>query len=420
MKSKIVYWLTYAGMWLVALLPFRALYALSDGLYFLMRHVVHYRKKVVRRNLRNSFPEKSETELMEIERKFYHYICDYMLEEVKMLRMSFEELCRRMKYDNKEEYLAMIEKHGGIVLLIPHYANFEWIIGMGAIMHPGDIPVQVYKPLSNKYLDEMFKHIRARFGGYNVAKHSTAREVIKLRREGRRIAIGLITDQSPNRSEAHYWTTFLNQDTVFMDGAERIAKLMDFPVFYCELERTSRGYCKVLFDLVTETPKQTADGEITECFARRLEQTIRREPAYWFWSHKRWKNNEKNLCNMDKIAVVILNWNGCDMLRSFLPSVVRFSGGGWCCGVCGGQWLYGCFCGNAPSRVSFCALDSAGREPRFLADGYNLALKQVEAEYVVLLNSDVEVTEHWLVPLAEYMDAYPETAACQPEDTQLA
>ena len=207
--------------------------------------------------------------------------------------MSFEDLSRRMEYGNTEEYLAMLEKHGGIVVLIPHYANFEWIIGMGAIMHPGDIPVQVYKPLSNKYLDEMFKHIRARFGGYNVAKHSTAREVIKLRREGRRIAIGLITDQSPNRSEAHYWTTFLNQDTVFMDGAERIAKLMDFPVFYCELERTSRGYCKVLFDLVTETPKQTADGEITECFARRLEQTIRREPAYWFWSHKRWKKKRK-------------------------------------------------------------------------------------------------------------------------------
>lgn len=48
------------------------------------------------------------------------------------------------------------------------------------------------------------------------------------------MAIGLITDQSPNMHEAHYWTTFLNQDTVFMDGAERIAKMMDFPVFYCE------------------------------------------------------------------------------------------------------------------------------------------------------------------------------------------
>lgn len=289
MKAKIIYWLTYAGMWLFALLPFRALYVLSDGLYFLMRHVIRYRCKVVRTNLQKSFPEKSTAELRSIERHFYHYLCDYMLEEVKMLRMSFAELTRRMEYDNKEQYLEMIEKHGGIVLLIPHYANFEWITGMSSIMKPDDVPVQVYKPLHNHYLDEMFKRIRSRFGGYNVAKHATARELIRLRRAGKRIAVGLITDQSPNRSEAHYWTTFLHQDTVFMDGAERIAKLMDFPVFYCELRRVGRGRCQVLFDLITETPKQTADGEITECFARRLEQTIQREPAYWFWSHKRWK-----------------------------------------------------------------------------------------------------------------------------------
>lgn len=289
MKSKLIYLLTYAGMWLLALLPFRAIYVLSDGLAFLMQHVIHYRRKVVRTNLRNSFPEKSAEELKEIEYKFYHYICDYMLEEVKTLRISFEELTRRMTYENKEEYLNMIDKYGGIVLLIPHYANFEWIIGMGAIMQPGDLPVQVYKPLHNPYLDEMFKRIRSRFGGYNVPKHSTAREMIKLRREHKRMAVGLITDQSPNRSEAHYWTTFLHQDTVFMDGAERIARMMDFPVFYCELIRQKRGHCRVIFDLITETPKQTADGEITECFARRLEQTIRRDPPYWFWSHKRWK-----------------------------------------------------------------------------------------------------------------------------------
>lgn len=289
MKSKLIYLLTYAGMWLLALLPFRAIYVLSDGLAFLMQHVIHYRRKVVRTNLRNSFPEKSAEGLKEIENKFYHYICDYMLEEVKTLRISFEELTRRMTYENKEEYLNMIDKYGGIVLLIPHYANFEWIIGMGAIMQPGDLPVQVYKPLHNPYLDEMFKRIRSRFGGYNVPKHSTAREMIKLRREHKRMAVGLITDQSPNRSEAHYWTTFLHQDTVFMDGAERIARMMGFPVFYCELIRQKRGHCRVIFDLITETPKQTADGEITECFARRLEQTIRRDPPYWFWSHKRWK-----------------------------------------------------------------------------------------------------------------------------------
>lgn len=280
-------------MWLLALLPFRVLYILSDGLYFLMRHVVHYRRGVVRRNLHNSFPDKPEAELLEIERKFYHYICDYMLEEVKMLRLSFDELKQRMTYEKTDDYLSMIEKHGGIVVLIPHYANFEWLIGMGAIMKPGDIPMQVYKPLRNKYMDEMFKLIRARFGGYNVPKHSTAREVVKLHRDGKRMVIGLITDQSPNRNEAHHWTTFLHQDTVFMDGGERIARMMGYPVFYSELQRTSRGHCKVRFDLLTETPKQTAEGEITEMFARRLEQTILREPAYWFWSHKRWKRKRE-------------------------------------------------------------------------------------------------------------------------------
>ena len=101
MKSRLIYWLTYAGMWLLALLPFRALYVLSDGFCFLMHYIVNYRRKVVRNNLHNAFPEKSEAELREIECKFYRYICDYMLEEVKMLRMSFKELCRRMEYDNK-------------------------------------------------------------------------------------------------------------------------------------------------------------------------------------------------------------------------------------------------------------------------------------------------------------------------------
>lgn len=289
MKSKIFYWLTYAGMWILASLPFAVLYVISDVLCFLMYRVVGYRRRVVRTNLRNSFPEKSTAELRRIEHDFYQYLCDYLLEDVKMMRMSFSELCRRMEYRNKEEYLSMIEKHGGIVLLIPHYANFEWITGMSSIMHPDDVPVQVYKPLKNKYLDKLFIRIRARFGGYNIPKHSTARELIKLRKDGKRIAVGLITDQSPNPNEAHYWTTFLNQDTGFMDGAERIAKLMDFPVFYCELYYVKRGYCSVHFDLITETPKQTVDGEITGCFARRLEATIRRAPAYWFWSHKRWK-----------------------------------------------------------------------------------------------------------------------------------
>ena len=291
MKSKLIYWLVYGGMWLFSALPFRVLYVLSDFNYLLMYHVWRYRRKVVRENLEKSFPEKTEAERLQIERKFYRYLSDYMLEDLKLLHMSAEDLCQRMIYKNTEQYLELTEKYGGIIVMIPHYANYEWLIGMGSVMKPGDVPVQVYKPLKDKYLNELFKQIRSRFGGYNIPKHSTAREIIKLKREGKNMVVGLITDQWP--SGDRYWTTFMGQETAFLNGAERIAKTMNFPVFYCELTKTRRGYCEAEFKLMTEAPKETVEGEITDMFAHELEQTIRREPAYWLWSHKRWKFTKK-------------------------------------------------------------------------------------------------------------------------------
>ena len=291
MKSKLIYWLVYGGMWLFSALPFRVLYVLSDFNYLLMYHVWRYRRKVVRENLEKSFPEKTEAERLQIERKFYRYLSDYMLEDLKLLHMSAEDLCQRMIYKNTEQYLELTEKYGGIIVMIPHYANYEWLIGMGSVMKPGDVPVQVYKPLKDKYLNELFKQIRSRFGGYNIPKHSTAREIIKLKREGKNMVVGLITDQWP--SGDRYWTTFMGQETAFLNGAERVAKIMNFPVFYCELTKTRRGYCEAEFKLMTEAPKETVEGEITDMFAHELEQTIRREPAYWLWSHKRWKFTKK-------------------------------------------------------------------------------------------------------------------------------
>lgn len=166
---------------------------------------------------------KTDAERLQIERKFYRYLSDYMLEDLKLLHMSAEELCVRMTYKNTEQYLELTEKYGGIIVMIPHYANYEWLIGMGAIMKPGDVPVQVYKPLRDQYLDKLFKRIRSRFGGYNIPKHSTAREIIKLKRDGKKMVVGLITDQWPSGFD-RYWTTFLGQETAFLNGAERIAK----------------------------------------------------------------------------------------------------------------------------------------------------------------------------------------------------
>ena len=149
MKSRFIYWLVYSGMWLFSALPFRMLYILSDFNYLLMYRVGRYRRKVVRENLKKSFPEKSKEKRLQIERRFYRYLSDYMLEDLKMLHMSPEDLYQRMTYKNTEQYLELTEKYGGIIVMIPHYANYEWLIGMGAIMKPGDVPVQVYKPLKD-------------------------------------------------------------------------------------------------------------------------------------------------------------------------------------------------------------------------------------------------------------------------------
>ena len=293
MINKLIYSLLFGVFWLFASLPFPVLYLFSDFLFLVLYRLIGYRKDVVRTNLQNSFPERSTKELRAIEKEFYHYLCDYFVEEIKTLRLSEAELQQRMVYLNQEEFLRCIEQYGGAILLIPHYANFEWIMGVGTILNEGDVPVQVYKPLRNKLFDKLFRHIRSRYGGYNVEKHATVRELVRLYRANKKMAVGLIADQNPSTNDARFWTTFLNQETVFMDGGERIAKMLKFPVFYGDIERIQRGYCQMTFKLLAEDPKKTAEGEITEAFARHIEKTIYRNPPYWFWSHKRWKHKRE-------------------------------------------------------------------------------------------------------------------------------
>lgn len=293
MIDKAIYGVIFGLFWLLASLPFWVLYLISDFLFLILYYLIGYRRKIVRQNLINSFPAKTAAEIKTIEKKFYHYLCDYFVEEIKTMRLSEEQIRKRMQYLQQDKFLECMDEYGGVILLIPHYANFEWVMGVGTIMNKEHIPVQVYKPLRNKYFDRLFNYIRSRFGGYNVAKHSTVRELVKLHRANKSVAVGLIADQNPSTNDARYWTRFLNQDTVFMDGGERIAKMLAYPVFYVDIERIKRGYCQLTFKLISETPKETVEGEITEAFARHIEETIYRNPPYWFWSHKRWKHKRE-------------------------------------------------------------------------------------------------------------------------------
>lgn len=289
MWNKLLYKLVYSWVKLHALLPMSVLYRFSDLFYLLIYKVVGYRVKVVRRNLKASFPEKSELELRSLERKFYHHFSDYVVETMKLAHISLEELQQRALVRNPEVVDRLMEKgHTCIVLLMGHFGNWEWFSGSTSRFEDSRI-YQIYRPLSNLAFDRLFIHLRTQFGSFGIKKNDTVRDVIKLKKERTRCVVIFIADQTPSRNNLHYWTPFLNQDTPFLTGAERIARKLDLPVAFLDVRQAGRGHYTIDIELLTEHAKETPEFWITEQYARRMEQTIRRSPEQYLWTHKRWK-----------------------------------------------------------------------------------------------------------------------------------
>lgn len=274
-----------------ALLPLRALYLLSDLLYFPVYHLVGYRKKVVRRNIRNSFPEKTEKERLTIEKQFYHHFCDYVVETVKLMHISDEEMLRRMRFINSEMVHELAKDGKSIFLMMGHYGNWEWVPSITRWVPEQLLMAQIYRPLSNKAADKFFLKLRARFGSVGIAKNDTLRDIIRYRKEGKQTMIGFIADQTPSKNNLHYWTPFLNQDTPVLTGAEKIARKIDAHVLFLDVRKVKRGYYEAEFKEIAVNSPETAEFEITEKYIRLMEEMICRAPQYWLWTHKRWKHS---------------------------------------------------------------------------------------------------------------------------------
>lgn len=272
-----------------AILPMRALYVLSDFLYVVIYRVARYRVKVVRRNLRASFPDNGEDWLRETERKFYHHFADYIVETIKLAHISEEELQRRAFVQNPELVDRLIGKgYSTFVVFMGHYGNWEWYSGSSSRFIDCKIH-QIYRPLKNRAVDRLFLYLRTRFNSYCIKKNDTFREIVKLKRDHVRTIVIFLADQTPSRGNLHYWTNFLNQDTPMLTGAERIARKLDLPVLFLDVRKLKRGYYTLEIKLVSESPKSTPENWLTEQYARMMEGSILREPAYWLWTHKRWK-----------------------------------------------------------------------------------------------------------------------------------
>ena len=290
---KILYYLLLAGWYLLSLLPLRVHYVISDGLFLLLYRLLGYRRRVVRTNLESAFPEKSEDELKRIEKGFYHFFCDYLAESVKLMTIGKENLRRRMVFKGAEQVDEVIESGQSCAVFLGHLCNWEWVTSLPLWVTPKAQCGQIYHPIENCDFDRLFLRSRQRLGGVCIPMKDTLREIFKYRRENQPVIIGYIADQKPHWVNIHHWVDFLHHDTPVLTGTERIVKKVNHAVFFLDIRRVRRGYYEATFKLITREPQKTADFEITDAYFRLLEESIRRAPEFWLWSHDRWKRTRE-------------------------------------------------------------------------------------------------------------------------------
>lgn len=293
--KQLAYYLIYGIVYVLSLLPFRLLYLISDGLYLVVYHLIRYRRKIVRKNLTASFPEKSQEELRRTERQFYHWLCDYVFETFKLLSISDANLLRHMELRGMDQLELCFDKGQNCAAILGHYCNWEWLsaVSLGFHRHPDATVGLIYHPLYNEAVDRLFIDLRSAHHGMCVPKQDILRHLISLKRDNRRSFFGYISDQSPKWENMHLWLDFLHHDTPVFTGAERIMQKMNDAVFYVDMERPRRGQYICTFRLISPEAAREEEFAITRRFFQMLEQSINRQPAYYLWTHNRWKRGRE-------------------------------------------------------------------------------------------------------------------------------
>lgn len=282
-----------AGLvWVVSIMPFFILYGISDFLFLIFYYVIRYRKKVVFTNLRNSFPDKSEKEIKKIARKFYHNLCDLIIEVFKGKTISDKGMVKKISYKNLEIVDRLYSEGRSVLAVCGHIGNWEWVGMTGKYFFKHKF-FAVVKPLSSNFWNEYMSKLRIRYAKEGLISFKQTFRVLVKNREHSTLTL-LAGDQTPTKSEIEYWTTFLNQDTPLFLGTEKIAKSLNMAVLFFNIQRVKRGNYEVEISILSEDPKNTAENEITEMHVRALENVIRKHPDNWLWSHKRWKHKREN------------------------------------------------------------------------------------------------------------------------------
>lgn len=280
-------------LWALSLLPLQVLFVFAWLIYIVVYYIAGYRKKVVFKNLKNSFPEKTDKEIKILAKKFYKHLCNYFFESLYMLNMSGEEVKRRYKPLNPELIEELYAKGKDAIAVTSHFGNWEWAAS-GWIQMPYKT-IGIYKPLSNKLFDKLMVYLRSRYGSPVEPMKHTLRAIAGSKKNGDTFILYLIGDQRPMKSEINLWINFLNQDTPVITGPEKLARKFDLAVIFIDVMLIKPGYYTLTYRLVTDTPKETEEFEITKKYFRLVEEQIARKPELYLWSHKRWKHKRETI-----------------------------------------------------------------------------------------------------------------------------
>lgn len=299
----LIYILVYPFLWLISILPFPLFYGFSDAVCFLVFRVIKYRRKVVRKNLELSFPEKSAEELYEIEKKFYRHMCDLFLEMIKSLSISKKEIQKRFQFKNMDVIRHYEEENRNVFLVCGHYASYEWMVSLGyEIKHRG---YAIYTPLANKYFDQLVQKIRMRHEAYLLSRYTAMKDIKEHKENGILGMYGFASDQSPSAKRAKYWRTFMGVTVPVFTGAEYLAKQTDCAVIFLDIQKVKRGFYETTFHVIADQPNEFPDYEITDIFTNMLEEQIKAKPEFYLWTHKRFKHMGKEPEGLDNGKVIL-------------------------------------------------------------------------------------------------------------------
>ncbi|MFM9909283.1 MAG: lysophospholipid acyltransferase family protein [Chitinophagaceae bacterium] len=281
-----MYYLIYIPLYLFSLLPLQVLYVFSDAIYGLIYYIIGYRKKVVIENLLIAFPEKTEKERTKIMKDFYHNFVDTFIETIKFLSWSYDALDKRFtaNLSGMEQAYAS----GKNINLIGMH-NFNWEYANWGLVKKLKYPwLGIYMPVGNKSFDRIIRNMRSKPGTILLPATDFKNHYLKYATQLH--VLGSAADQSPGNPGNAYWVNFFGRPTAFVTGVEKGARINNSAVVFGNFYKVKRGYYHIDTEYITDDPNGMPEGELTRLYVQYCEKCIRKIPANYLWSHRKWKH----------------------------------------------------------------------------------------------------------------------------------